>query len=524
MGTTRFERTVFKLARNGGLLSLLFNSLLGLPAVVSAEQVRVEKETTKVTEKKLVTVNPYSAAQPGDGLIYDASLRYRYEHGDWADNGAAGTDETFGVNSLKGQMGVGYQYEGIKAYVQGQYNQLFSLKNNWAGLGGDYFAANGSDDPNEVFIRQGYVQFANPPFSWGLTARAGRYLYNSGMEVGETGNKNIDWLKKNRIGERLIGSNDFFFGRSFDGAGFDYKFDRCIGTLSLNVLHPTQGVLHADAGPNLRDVDLITAAYTTDIKGFPGAGEFQTFYYHYDDERNPSEENVFKVDNRPEGLIAGDPENVQIQTFGAHWVQEYDTEAGVKFDSVFWGALQGGRWGVQDHHAGAFTIEGGMRLEDVVASPWIRGGWTYASGDDDANDNDHGTFFQMLPSNRNYASIPFYNMMNNQDLFMQLILEPTEEIEFQTNVHYLWLDEQSDLLYSGGGADQRRNRFGFTGLPSGGNTNIGTLVDFQLRADITENVGVSAYYGILFGDDVMNNNFGRDGDIGYAFGALNLKL
>ena len=53
--------------------------------------------------------------------------------------------------------------------------------------------------------------------------------------------------------------------------------------------------------------------------------------------------------------------------------------------------------------------------------PWLRAGYLYASGDSDAADDRHGTFFQMLPSSRKYALSSVYAQMNLHDLFVQVL-------------------------------------------------------------------------------------------------------
>ena len=69
------------------------------------------------------------------------------------------------------------------------------------------------------------------------------------------------------------------------------------------------------------------------------------------------------------------------------------------------------------------SIEGGYQPPMLPAlKPWLRIGYTTTSGDNNPNDTTHGTFFQLLPTPRQYARTPFFNMMNLDDLAGTLIL------------------------------------------------------------------------------------------------------
>jgi hypothetical protein len=83
--------------------------------------------------------------------------------------------------------------------------------------------------------------------------------------------------------------------------------------------------------------------------------------------------------------------------------------------------------------------------------PWLRAGYSYGSGDGNASDNKHGTFFQLLPTPRPYARFPFFNLMNNEDGFAELILRPAAIVTVRSDIHTLRLTSANDLWYLGGG-------------------------------------------------------------------------
>ena len=117
-----------------------------------------------------------------------------------------------------------------------------------------------------------------------------------------------------------------------------------------------------------------------------------------------------------------------------------------------------------------------MTLAERIVPPWLRAGYDHASGDDDPNDGEHRTFFQVLPTARIYSQFPFYNLMNDEDLFVQILATPWSRVNVRADYHWLRLTESHDLWYSGGGATNA-HVFGFSGIPAGGNRDLAHVVD-----------------------------------------------
>jgi len=192
-------------------------------------------------------------------------------------------------------------------------------------------------------------------------------------------------------------------------------------------------------------------------------------------------------------------------------------------DLLFWGALQNGSWGTDSHRAGAYAAEAGW--QPAVLSrikPWIRGGYDFGSGDGDANDGRHGTFFQVLPTPRIYARTPFFNMMNSKDAFGELVLRPGRAT-IRSDIHSLRLADVNDLWYSGGGAFQSTT-FGYTGRPSNGQSTLGTLYDVSADVTLTPHVGVGGYFGCAGGGLVTQAIYAGGNAVRFGFAELNLKF
>src|SRR5262249_24355941 len=161
---------------------------------------------------------------------------------------------------------------------------------------------------------------------------------------------------------------------------------------------------------------------------------------------------------------------------------------------LVWAAAQTGDWGRQDHAAWAYAIEGGYQLPRLVSQPWLRIGYDRSSGDDDPNDGHDRTFFQALPTARIYAQLPVFNLMNDQDVFAELVLRPTQRVTVRTGYHWLSLTERADLWYSGGGATND-DVFGYAGAPSGGGRELAHLVDLSVTVALLERLTLGGYYG-----------------------------
>jgi hypothetical protein len=154
----------------------------------------------------------------------------------------------------------------------------------------------------------------------------------------------------------------------------------------------------------------------------------------------------------------------------------------------------------------------------MTGNPWIRAGYYRGSGDDDPADGTHGTFVPVLTTVRQYAQFPFYNAMNTEDLFLQLLVRPIPgKLTIRTEVHRLWLTQSADLWYGGSGAGQRTRSFGFGGRPSGDSRDLANLADLSVSWDPAPRISAYLYLGHAFGGEVVKQVYGdTGGDFGYG--------
>jgi hypothetical protein len=193
-----------------------------------------------------------------------------------------------------------------------------------------------------------------------------------------------------------------------------------------------------------------------------------------------------------------------------------ETPAG-PLDALVWGALQTGSWGSLAHRAGAYAAEGGWQPRIFPSlKPWLRGGYNYGSGDRNATDSTHGTFFQVMSTPRVYARFPFFNMMNNRDVFGELELRPSPKVTIRSDIHSLRLANRNDLWYSGGGVYQPWT-FGYTGRPSNGQSGLATLYDISADYNASAHLTLGAYYAHAAGKLVIEAIYpqGKNGNFAY---------
>lgn len=371
------------------------------------------------------------------------------------------------------------------------------------GLGGTYYAANNNTEPAAAFLKQGFLRFD------GETShiRIGRFEFFDGQETRPS-DTTIAWLQTNRITQRLIANFGFSNAqRSFDG--LDAHLDAHGWNLVAMAARSDQGVFNMNGNPEL-NVDLQYLALTR-----PQLRQhllWRAFAVGYHDGRT----GIAKTDNRALAVRSADHRNIRIGTYGGDLLAAIPGGPG-QFDFLFWGALQNGSWGALGHSANAAAVETGYQLIHASTTPWLRAGWFRSSGDNNAADGTHNTFFQLLTTPRLYARLPFFNLMNNTDEFVQLIDKPAKPLALRADLHWLHLTSPHDLWYLGGGAYDNKV-FGYVGRPANNASSLASLADLSADWQVTKNVGLNFYYAYAQGKSVVAAIYpsGRNMQFGYV--------
>jgi len=459
-------------------------------------------------------------------------LRGRYEVFDFfkpaldARRGIRNNNNDYGFGALRARLGVALTTPYVDGFVQGEYTGLYGLPDDAfagpsvgpLGLGGAYFRDNGSTSPGDVHLKQAYLNLKFQSLGLpGVSLKAGRFEISDGLEY-RTGDAKFDGLKASRISQRLIGPFDFTHStRNFDG--FATVYDDPSVNLTLTGTHPTQGGFNIHAQDEISHIDLFYGALTSKKGALLPDTEGRLFYLYYGDDRN-----VQPTDNRPPAQRPNlRNEDLKIHMVGTHLltVQKFGPGA---LDAVLWGGYQFGRWTNLDHSAYAVAAEAGYQWTDAFLKPWLRAGYFRSSGDANARDGRHETFFQVLPTVRIYAKFPYFNLMNIQDVFAQVNIAPTQSTRVGVDFHHLSLAETGDLFYGGAGATSRSGSFGYFGRSPGGRSTVGELVDISFTHTITKQLSWSVYYAHAFGDGVTSNVYQLKNDADYAFVEFNASF
>jgi alginate export protein len=454
---------------------------------------------------------------PGGPVQVTGSLRLRAEGWDWfAPSVSVSDNYAFGAALLRTSAGMtqpGYDWQvelAVPLLLGLPDDAVAPAPQGQLGFGAAYRTEARERKvglvPKQAFLRLKLGRGATAP-----KLRLGRFEFNDGQET-QPRDGTIAWLKRERVAQRLIGSFGFsHVGRSFDGLQLKRATPRT--DITLLAVRPTPGVFQLNGLGEL-DIGIVYAALTRALLGAEDSAsecaEGRLFAIYYTDRRA-----IAKTDNRSAAVRSGDLAAIAMATVGGHYLHARRLGPGTA-DLLLWGALQFGDWGVQRQRAHAYAGEVGYRI-DLPTSPWLRLGYFRGSGDATPDDATHGTFFQLIPTPRPYARMPFYNLMNSQDVFMQVVLAPTPALTVRADAHDLRLTSRQDLWYTGGGAFDQTS-FGFAGRPSNGGGPLARLLDVSVDYQLSTQLAVTVYAGRAIGRNVVRSIYpdGAGGAYGYV--------
>jgi hypothetical protein len=461
-----------------------------------------------------------ACAQTADGIklgdvTFTATLRSRIYAWDWFEP-ASGFQNAYGYSGNILRLNFAEKRGPLDLDAEIAVPFLLGLPDNATapapqgalGLGSNYYTANSNHQHSAMAFPKNLYMRYHFGAKEAQSIQVGRFEFNDASELVPK-NATLASLKRDRVSQRLIGTFGWSdVGRSFDGVR--YSFSQQTTDFTFVGATPTRGVYQTD-GWGWNRVGFGYAAFTKEWGHGNHAADTRFFVVDYDDFRH-----IVKTDNRPAAVKKGDTENIHVQTWGSHSLHAFTTRAGT-LDALGWVAGQTGRWGTQTQRAWAADFEGGFQPAILPKlKPWIRGGYTLGSGDGNPGDSTHETFFQMLPTPRPYARMPFFNMMNTEDAFGSLILRPHAKVTVSSEFHSLRLSNANDLWYSGGGVFQPWT-FGYSGRATSGRRSLGNLYDTSLEYRATKRTTFTAYLGYTQGLAVMQQIYpaGKDGRFGY---------
>ncbi len=413
-----------------------------------------------------------------------ANIRWRQEVQDTL-NPAANKTNHYSFGSARGRFGADTTWKSLTLHGFGQAAISYNVPNDAPfGPGSAYFSNSGNESsPRHLRVaelsliyKQGFV-----------TATVGRQGLMDGAET-MSGLTRFDTIKRERLSERLIGNWDWpNVGRRYDGASASYNHNRwAVSAFGARVL---QGGFDYDDAFDSRDGTAVGGiSYTFKRDAWIPQSEIRTFYIQYRDSATST--------------ISALGKRLWIHTVGVNWLGVYPVGPGA-FDVLLWDAYQFGDYGNQHQSANAFLVEAGYGWQDATWSPWIRAGINRASGDGDASDNTHGTFFNLAPTNHKFYGYQDLNAFQNlTDLFAELRVEPTKKLKLQLTQHLFRISDVSDGWYNGSGVINNTS-LGYTRrFPAGSTTisrTIGTETDLSTtwtpHKRVAFHAGVSRFVG-----------------------------
>jgi hypothetical protein len=112
--------------------------------------------------------------------------------------------------------------------------------------------------------------------------------------------------------------------------------------------------------------------------------------------------------------------------------------------------------------------------------------------------------------------MPFYNLMNNTDTFVQVADKLIGNLALRGDLHWLQLTSGKDLWYLGGGAYDNKVS-GYQGRPANGYTSFASIADISADWQTTKNVALNFYYARPWGKSVIGQIYPNDRNAQYGY-------
>jgi hypothetical protein len=431
------------------------------------------------------------AAPPEVKPSYD--LRLRWETFDTPQRNPS-TDPTYDLYMLRFRAGLDVAWERWKLHGMLQAGGVANIPENGAfAAGPTYFAANGRRrDVGVIGIAELYGAYEHD----GLKLVLGRQPYADGMEV-QTGVAHLDAVKRRRLSDRLIGTFEWpNTGRRFDGLSAGYGWEST--HVAVFGFRPLGGAFESydEAFEEIDDVTVYGATVTGRHGQWIPGSEVRIFTVQYEDER----------------LVSP---GLSLNTSGASLLLGNATS-----EVLLWGALQTGEWGSEDQEAWAFLVDLGRRFDNAPGKPDIHLAWEQSSGDTDPDDRDHGTFFNVLPTNHKfYGSMDYLAFQNLRDAYVEALFGVGPKLKVRTAFHDFALTEPTDVWYGGSGAFEEGS-FGYAARSIGrpySSKNLGQELDLELTWPLPSGFELGVGGGHWWSGEAADAFFPRkqDGTWGY---------
>lgn len=191
------------------------------------------------------------------------------------------------------------------------------------------------------------------------------------------------------------------------------------------------------------------------------------------------------------------------------------------FDYTMEAAYQFGNWkqtlasAELKQEAFAFMANVGYTLGDSATQPRLALEYCYASGDKNPNDDTHGTFDNLFPTNHKfYGYMDFVSWQNIHDVRIAYTMKPHPRLSLALEGHSFWLANTADNFYNAGGVGRTGGGVGTgTGynLNPGYNAHLGYEVDFVAGLILTKFATLEGGYGHFFAGKYIDQSWASAG-------------
>ncbi len=213
-------------------------------------------------------------------------------------------------------------------------------------------------------------------------------------------------------------------------------------------------------------------------------------------------------EDHPEGgtdfLTLGTRLKADPNKFGG-W--EYDVEM----------VAQAGEVKGRDHAAYAGHWGAGYNWLEHAWKPRFTVDYSYASGDDDAADDQSGTFQNLFPTNHlYYGYMDLFAWQNLRNPALHFEITPHEKVKLSVDYHWFWLDDVADSWYRASITDTVRT------VSPQADSYAGSEVDFTVLWKAHKHLDVQAGYSHFFaGDYLSSSGAANDADFAYLMLTVN---
>ncbi|MCY7294627.1 alginate export family protein [Alteromonas sp. a30] len=338
----------------------------------------------------------------------------------------------------------------------------------------------GEDDDGIPFINE---DARNQPFSDQLDLHQAYWTFS-----GEQFSVKLGRQKFNLGDQRLVASLEWVnTARVHDGVRFTYKMqDRTIDAFASTLVSVDPEHFNDQSTSNNRYFDSeFHGIFVTDNVIMPNHKTEYWWFYRGNDS-GVFDDSIHTLGAR----IVGSKNRWSWDLQGAWQTGDfYDVTRGV----------------LLDHDAGMVHISADYKL----AGSTIGIGYNWASGDDDPNDNDHGTFDNLYPLNHAYYGyMDLFSLQNTHNL--ELVYTRPElagsKAKLRVALQNFWLDDTNDAWYNAGlGANTARLN---AALQNDADSYVGSEIDVTVSmpvAGIKFLAGYSHFFAGSYAEDTGND-------------------